>query len=94
MKISIGIVDDHQLFLKSLSLMLQSFNNYDVVIEAANGKDLQENEWKEREFYFNKVSLFNYQTMRRCDEVYHLRKVMIRFGIQCCEWLNVRKYGD
>ena len=42
MKIPIGIVDDHQLFLKSLSLMLQSFNNYDVVIEAANGKDLQE----------------------------------------------------
>ena len=42
MKISIGIVDDHQLFLKSLCMMLQSFNNYDVVIEAANGKDLQE----------------------------------------------------
>ena len=42
MKIPIGIVDDHQLFLKSLTLMLQSFNNYDVVIEAANGKDLQE----------------------------------------------------
>lgn len=42
MKISIGIVDDHQLFLKSLTLMLQSFNNYEVVIEAANGKDLQE----------------------------------------------------
>ena len=42
MKISIGIVDDHQLFLKSLCMMLQSFNNYDVIIEAANGKDLQE----------------------------------------------------
>jgi DNA-binding NarL/FixJ family response regulator len=42
MKISIGIVDDHQLFLKSLSLMLQSFNIYEVVIEANNGKDLQE----------------------------------------------------
>ena len=42
MKISIGIVDDHQLFLKSLCLMLQSFNIYDVVIEATNGKDLQE----------------------------------------------------
>jgi len=42
MKITIGIVDDHQLFLKSLSLMLESFNNYEVVIEAANGKDLQE----------------------------------------------------
>jgi DNA-binding NarL/FixJ family response regulator len=42
MKISIGIVDDHQLFLKSLCMMLQSFNNYDVIIEAANGRDLQE----------------------------------------------------
>jgi DNA-binding NarL/FixJ family response regulator len=42
MKINIGIVDDHQLFLKSLCMMLQSFNNYEVVIEAANGKDLQE----------------------------------------------------
>jgi DNA-binding NarL/FixJ family response regulator len=42
MKISIGIVDDHQLFLKSLCMMLQSFDIYDVIIEAANGKDLQE----------------------------------------------------
>ncbi len=42
MKINIGIADDHQLFLKSLSLMLQSFNNYDVVVQAVNGKDLQE----------------------------------------------------
>lgn len=41
MKIKIGIVDDHQLFLKSLALMLESFRNYDVVIEASNGKDLQ-----------------------------------------------------
>jgi DNA-binding NarL/FixJ family response regulator len=42
MKISIGIVDDHQLFLKSLSLMLKSFKVYDVVVEAVNGKELQE----------------------------------------------------
>ncbi len=42
MKIKIGIVDDHQLFLKSLALMLQSFNNYEVVLEASNGKNLQE----------------------------------------------------
>lgn len=41
-KIAIGIVDDHQLFLKSLNLMLQTFQNYNVVIEALNGKDLQE----------------------------------------------------
>lgn len=42
MKVTIGIIDDHQLFLKSLSLMLKSFNDYEVVIEALNGKDLQE----------------------------------------------------
>lgn len=42
MKIPIGIVDDHQLFLKSLGLMLKSFNDYDVVVEALNGKELQE----------------------------------------------------
>lgn len=42
MKITIGIVDDHLLFAKSLGLMLESFNDYEVVIEALNGKDLQE----------------------------------------------------
>jgi len=42
MKITIGIIDDHILFSRSLSLMLKSFNDYDVVIEAQNGKDLQE----------------------------------------------------
>ena len=41
MKTTIGLVDDHQLFLKSLGLMLASFNNYEVVIEASNGKELQ-----------------------------------------------------
>lgn len=41
MKVKIGLVDDHQLFLKSLSLMLDSFKNYDVILEASNGKDLQ-----------------------------------------------------
>lgn len=41
-KATIGLVDDHQLFLKSLVLMLESFKNYEVVIEALNGKDLQE----------------------------------------------------
>jgi DNA-binding NarL/FixJ family response regulator len=42
MKTSVGIVDDHQLFLKSLGLMLKSFKVYDVVIEALNGKELQD----------------------------------------------------
>lgn len=40
--ISVGIVDDHQLFLKSLGLMLASFKEYDVIVEALNGKELQE----------------------------------------------------
>lgn len=41
MKIPIGLVDDHQLFLRSLGLMLSSFENYVVTIEALGGKDLQ-----------------------------------------------------
>ena len=42
MNIRIGLVDDHQLFLKSLSLMLESLKGFDVIIEALNGADLQE----------------------------------------------------
>lgn len=40
-KIKIGLVDDHQLFSKSLSLLLSTFENFQVVIDAVNGKDLQ-----------------------------------------------------
>lgn len=39
--IKVAIVDDHQLFLKSLALMLASFSGVEVVAEAANGNDLQ-----------------------------------------------------
>jgi len=42
MKTTIGIVDDHLLFAKSLGLMLKSFNEYEVVVEAQNGRDLQD----------------------------------------------------
>ena len=42
MKICVGIVDDHQLFLKSLSLMLSGFENFTVAVESLNGKDLQD----------------------------------------------------
>lgn len=38
--IHIALADDHQLFLKSLTLMLHSFGNYKVVTEAMNGKEL------------------------------------------------------
>jgi DNA-binding NarL/FixJ family response regulator len=41
MKTTIGIADDHQLFLKSLVLLIENYQNYEVVIEALNGKELQ-----------------------------------------------------
>jgi DNA-binding NarL/FixJ family response regulator len=40
--IKIGLADDHQLFLKSLKLMIESFKDMYVIVEAANGKDLQQ----------------------------------------------------
>lgn len=42
MNTRIGLVDDHQLFLKSLSLMINSFAGFEVALEALNGRDLQE----------------------------------------------------
>ena len=38
--ISIGITDDHQLFLKSLGYMIDSFKGFTIVAEAMNGKIL------------------------------------------------------
>ena len=42
MKTTIGLVDDHQLFLKSLQLMLESFGDYEVLVEALNGESLKQ----------------------------------------------------
>jgi DNA-binding NarL/FixJ family response regulator len=41
MKIHVGIVDDHQLFRKSLILLLNSLPEMNVVVDANNGRDLQ-----------------------------------------------------
>jgi DNA-binding NarL/FixJ family response regulator len=41
MKTLVGLVDDHQLFLKSLTLMLENFQDYQVIVEALNGEDLK-----------------------------------------------------
>lgn len=38
----IAITDDHTLFRKSLSLLVGSFENMEVVVEASNGKELLE----------------------------------------------------
>jgi DNA-binding NarL/FixJ family response regulator len=38
--IKIGIVDDHQLFLKSIALLITSIADCTIVVEALNGKDL------------------------------------------------------
>jgi len=40
--IKIAIVDDHKLFVKSLSLLLATIDNCNVVLEAGNGKELLE----------------------------------------------------
>jgi DNA-binding NarL/FixJ family response regulator len=40
MKITIGIADDHQLFLKSLALLINSFPGFEVTLEALNGERL------------------------------------------------------
>jgi DNA-binding NarL/FixJ family response regulator len=42
MKISIGIVDDHQLVLKSLCSLLESFGSFSVILEALNGRQALE----------------------------------------------------
>ncbi|MET3502914.1 DNA-binding NarL/FixJ family response regulator [Mucilaginibacter rubeus] len=40
MKITVGIADDQQLFLRSLSGLINSFDNCVVVVEALNGAEL------------------------------------------------------
>jgi DNA-binding NarL/FixJ family response regulator len=40
MKIAVGITDDHQLFLKSLGVLINSFQQFEVSLEALNGQDL------------------------------------------------------
>jgi DNA-binding NarL/FixJ family response regulator len=40
MKITVGIADDHQFLVRSLSLLIESFGTYKVVIEARNGEEL------------------------------------------------------
>jgi DNA-binding NarL/FixJ family response regulator len=40
MKITIGIADDHTLFLKSLSTLINSIPAFQVILEARNGQDL------------------------------------------------------
>ena len=40
MNIHIGIADDHQLFLKSLSLLVSSFSGFYIAAEAMNGKEM------------------------------------------------------
>jgi DNA-binding NarL/FixJ family response regulator len=41
MKKTIGIVDDQQLFVKSLSVLINTFSGFTSVLEALNGKELQ-----------------------------------------------------
>lgn len=40
MKVNIGIADDHQLILKSVATLINSFENFEVIMEALNGEEL------------------------------------------------------
>jgi DNA-binding NarL/FixJ family response regulator len=40
MKIRIGIADDQQLFLKSLCMLINTFDDFDVICDALNGEEL------------------------------------------------------
>ena len=40
MKIKLGIADDHQLFVKSLTILIESLNDFQVVVDAVNGQEL------------------------------------------------------
>lgn len=40
MKITIGIADDHTLFLRSLSILINSIPSFEVILEALNGEEL------------------------------------------------------
>ena len=77
MKIRIGMIDDHQLFLKSLILMLQSLENYEVVIEASNGKDLQEKIAKLDSQHLPEIILIDVN-------------MPIMGGVETAGWLNQR----
>lgn len=41
MKIKLGLVDDHLLFLEGLSSMLESLQDFEITVQAVNGLDLQ-----------------------------------------------------
>lgn len=41
MSIKVGIVDDHQLFRKSLRLLVSNFTDVEVILDAQDGTDLQ-----------------------------------------------------
>ena len=41
-KIQVAVADDHSLLRKALAQLINSFQNYSVVFEADNGKELKE----------------------------------------------------
>lgn len=73
MKTTIGLVDDHQLFVKSLGLMLESFGEYEIILEALNGKDLQD-----------KIALSPKKPDMMIVDVY----MPVMDGVDTCRWIN------
>ena len=49
-KITVGIVDDHSLLRKALGKLIGSFENYSVLFEGDNGKEIKD-KIEKGEFY-------------------------------------------
>lgn len=73
MKYEIGLVDDHQLFSKSLTSLLEEFRNFTVTIDAASGPELQR----------------RLATMPRQPDIILLDVNMPDMsGVECASWLS------
>lgn len=73
MKYEIGIVDDHQLFSKSLTVLLESFKNFVVTIDVTDGLGLQK----------------SLQALSRPPDIILLDVNMpVMGGIECAQWLT------
>lgn len=81
MMLRVAITDDHMLFRKSLKLLINSFENMEVVVGASNGKDLLE----KLETLSVDILLLDlqmpemdgFETCRRVNELYPEIKILV-----------------
>ncbi|PTQ98233.1 LuxR family two component transcriptional regulator [Mucilaginibacter yixingensis] len=72
--VAVAIADDHQLFLKSLSMLVSGFAGFHVVAEAINGKELIDTLEKQQLIPDIVLLDVNMQVMNGEDTAKHLSK--------------------